>query len=273
MNPTAEAQPPPGQALRHAREARSLPLYKVAEELRLTPELVTAMEEGRYDSLGPAVFARGHLRRYATLLGLAAEPLLENYEAAHRDDVSPSLLPPASLRTPVAGRRSPLAVAMAVLVPAALAAIVAGAWWLQGREPASATAPAGTPAETAASPDAAALSAGQADSTPAAAGEAAPATRDPDRLAFGFTDACWVEVYDATGQRLAFELAERGTARAFPGPAPWRVVLGNVSAARMTVDGRSVPLPRNVVVQNTAQVYVDEAGTVARVPAASQDET
>ena len=75
MNSTPEA-PPPGQTLRAAREARNFSLLKVAEELRLPPERVEAMEEGRYDSLGPAVFARGHLRRYAALLQLPAAPLL-----------------------------------------------------------------------------------------------------------------------------------------------------------------------------------------------------
>ena len=262
---------PPGQALRAAREARKLSVAKAADELRLSHDQVTAMEEGRYDSLGPAVFARGHLRRYAVLLGLPEGGILEAYEAAHRDDASPTLLPAASLHTPVVERKSPLARALAVLVPAALAAIVAGAWWLQGRDEAPASAPATfgeteTPGDTGAT----SLVPGQAVGRAAEVGEAAP---DSDRLAFDFTDPCWVEVYDATGQRLAFELAARGASLAFSGPAPWRVVLGNVRAAHLAVDGRKVTLPGNVVMQNTASIYVDEAGTIARVPAASQDES
>lgn len=269
MSSTPEGTAPPGQALRAAREARNLPLHKAAAELRLAAEQITALEEGRYDSLGPAVFARGHLRRYAALLELPAEPLLEDYESAHRDEVSPTLVVPASLYTPVDARKSPPAVAMAVLVPAALAAIVAGAWWLQGRQ-AAVPVTAGAPGEVAT----AALEPGQAaGQPPTEIREAAPGRPDPDRLALDFTDSCWVEVYDATGQRLVFELAGQGTTLAFPGPAPWRVVLGNVRVARMSVGGRSVPLPGNVVVQNTASIYVDEAGTVARVRAASQDET
>lgn len=271
MSPAAGEPALPGQALRSAREARGLSLHKAADELRMTPDQVAAMEEGRYDSLGPPVFARGHLRRYAALLGLAAEPLLEEYEGAHRDAVAPTLMPPASLRTPVAERKSPLAVVMVVLVPAALAAVVAGAWWLQGREQATPAVPSATPLESPAQlevPDAASPQA-----QPGTVAEAAPALPEPDRLAFEFTDACWVEVYDATGQRLAFQLAERGATLAFAGPAPWRVVLGNVRGARMSVDGRATPLPGSVVAQNTTSIYVDEAGTVARVPAASQDET
>jgi len=265
---------PPGQALRAAREARKLSVAKAADELRLSHDQVAAMEEGRYDSLGPAVFARGHLRRYAVLLGLPEGGILEAYEAAHRDDASPTLLPAASLHTPVVERKSPLARALAVLVPAALAAIVAGAWWLQGRDEAPASAPATFgEAEAPGDTGATSLVPGQAVGRAAEVGEAAPAASDSDRLAFDFTDPCWVEVYDATGQRLAFELAARGASLAFSGPAPWRVVLGNVRAARLAVDGRKVTLPGNVVMQNTASIYVDEAGTIARVPAASQDES
>ena len=281
MNPTTGAAASPGQALRAAREARDLPLHKAADELRLTVEQITAMEEGRYDSLGPAVFARGHLRRYTTLLNLEAGPLLEDYEAAHRDVASPTLVPPASLHTPVAGPRSPLSVAMAVLVPVALAAIVAGAWWLQGRDRTPAAAPeapaaaetVSAAAESAAPASAqpvAAQGAGQDGASAAGIGDAAPAAPDRNRLALEFSDTCWVEVYDATGERLAFELAGPGAALGFPGPAPWRVMLGNVRGVRMSVAGRSVPLGPRMVVQNTASIYVDEAGTVARVPIAAE---
>lgn len=260
---------PPGQALRAAREAHKLSVAKVADELRLSQDQVTAMEEGRYDSLGPAVFARGHLRRYAVLLELPEGGILEAYEAAHRDDASPTLLPQASLRTPVVERKSPLVRTLAVLVPAALAAIVAGAWWLQRRDEAPAPMPAASgEAATPREAGATGLVPGQAMGRAVEVGEAAP---DSDRLALDFTDACWIEVYDATGQRLAFELAARGASLAFSGPAPWRVVLGNVRAARVAVDGREVPVPGNVVIRNSASMYIDEAGTVARVPAASQD--
>ncbi len=260
MSATPEEPAPPGGALRAAREARGFSLLKIAEELRLTPERVTDMEEGRYDGLGPAVFVRGHLRRYAALLGLPAQQFLEGYEATHHEEAVPEAPPPASLNAPVVESRNPLAAAVPVLLPAALAAIIAGAWWLQGRESPPAAAPVAAVTEAAVQP--------AAPPPPEA-----PVRADAGRLTVDFTDLCWIEVYDATGQRLAYELAEGGASLAFPGPAPWRVVLGNVGAARVTLDGRDVTLPGRVVVQNTATIYVDEAGTVARVPATPQDET
>lgn len=265
MNETGAAAPPPARTLRTARETQGLSLAKVADELRLTPDQVMAMEEGDYDRLGPAVFARGHVRRYAVLLGLPVEGFLESYEATHRGDASPSLVPPASLHTPVTDARDLRTRLLAALVPVALILAVALAWWLQARSPQP--APAGRPA--AAEPAAAAQ---ESAAAPVPEQDADAALEPPGaRLALEFSDLCWIEVYDATGERLAYELARPDARLEFPGPAPWRVLLGNVAAVRMSVDDRVVPLAGDAVVQNTASLFVDEAGTAARVPTESAD--
>lgn len=89
-------RPAPGQRLgaqlRAARTARSLSLAQAAEALRLEAQSVTALEEERFDQLGAPVFVRGHLRRYAELLGLSAETVLEAYRAITPDsDTLPEL--------------------------------------------------------------------------------------------------------------------------------------------------------------------------------------
>ena len=71
-----------GSRLAAARVARGLVPAQVAQQLRITPEIVLAMEEGRYADLGPAVFARGHLRKYAALLGVPAEEVLADYDGS-----------------------------------------------------------------------------------------------------------------------------------------------------------------------------------------------
>ncbi len=54
---------------------------------------MTALEEERFEVLGAPVFVRGHLRRYAELLGLSAETVLEAYRASAPDsDTLPDLL-------------------------------------------------------------------------------------------------------------------------------------------------------------------------------------
>jgi cytoskeleton protein RodZ len=116
----------PGAMLRSAREACGLSIEEVADRLRLNEALVLAMEEDRFGLLGAPVFARGHLRNYAALVG-AAEP--EVIAAFDVGDVPEPTFLPALDRAPAARSRARGGrIAAAVLVLAAAAAAVA--WWL-----------------------------------------------------------------------------------------------------------------------------------------------
>jgi cytoskeleton protein RodZ len=83
----------PGAVLRRAREARGLTEQQAAERLNLDAGAVVAMERGDFAALGAPVFARGHLRRYGTLLGVPEEALLDSYEQARTHPEQPSLVP------------------------------------------------------------------------------------------------------------------------------------------------------------------------------------
>ncbi len=86
-----------GERLRSARKARALSVAKIAEELRLEESVVSALEEGRFEAVGAPVFVRGHLRRYAAVVGLSAESVLEAYRAAvPGSDAPPRLAQPRS---------------------------------------------------------------------------------------------------------------------------------------------------------------------------------
>ena len=84
-----------GERLRSARKARALSVQQVAETLRLEEASVIALEDGRFDAMGAPVFVRGHLRRYAQLVGLSPETVLDAYRAA-----SPGSEAPPSLARP-----------------------------------------------------------------------------------------------------------------------------------------------------------------------------
>lgn len=81
-----------GERLRSARKARALSVAQVAETLRLEEPMVLALEEERFEALGAPVFVRGHLRRYAQLVGLAPDSVLEAYRAAVPASMSPPSL-------------------------------------------------------------------------------------------------------------------------------------------------------------------------------------
>jgi len=117
----------PGLLLRGAREARGLSIEEVADRLRLNVALVLAMEEDRLGLLGAPVFARGHLRNYAALVGASERAVMDAFEAGEVPE--PTFLP-ALDRTPVARPRSRGAwVAGAVVLAAAAAAAIA--WWMR----------------------------------------------------------------------------------------------------------------------------------------------
>src|SRR5688572_25117392 len=71
----------PGELLRRERDRRSMSLQQAAEDLHLDPRTVQAIEENRFAALGVPVYARGHLRKYAALLGLSPEYIIQRYEA------------------------------------------------------------------------------------------------------------------------------------------------------------------------------------------------
>lgn len=120
--------PSPGARLRAAREARGFSIEEVAERLRLNAALVLAMEQDRFALLGPPVFARGHLRHYAVLVGA---PENEIVAACDVDEVpEPSFLPALDLKPNARGN---LRWAWPVTAVLFVIAVVTIFWWLTAR--------------------------------------------------------------------------------------------------------------------------------------------
>jgi cytoskeleton protein RodZ len=66
----------PGARLRGAREAAGLSLDQVAQQLKLAPRQVKALEDENFAELPGRTFSRGFVRNYARLLNLDPEDLL-----------------------------------------------------------------------------------------------------------------------------------------------------------------------------------------------------
>lgn len=272
-----------GATLAAARESRGLSVAQVAEQLRLTSEVILAMEEGRYQVLGPPVFARGHLRKYASLLGQPADELLRDYDASSSRVAESSLIPPASAHTHVESEHRRRWRWQPWLIVVAAAVIATAGWWFwQGRSgtPPASQSESAPATEQFEAPPPGSLGAPQPDVPgPVVPPEAAPAgepaaepatqqtgstaTQEPGGLMLAFSGPCWLEVYDAGGARLAFELVEAGEYRSFQGPAPWRVVMGNAPAVSAQLDGRPVSIPAGLLLHNAATVSIAASGTVA----------
>jgi cytoskeleton protein RodZ len=68
--------PSAGALLRSAREASGMTIDAVAQQLKLAPRQVRALEEGDYTHLPGRTFVRGFIRNYARLVRLDAEMVL-----------------------------------------------------------------------------------------------------------------------------------------------------------------------------------------------------
>ena len=128
-----------GETLRAARDGRGISLEQAATQLRCDQRVIEALEAGRFDELGPPVFARGHLLRYAALLGEPGEAMVEEWSQIAAAGTSAELM--RGLHGP-RGRDLRQVRRRLVTAAALLSAVLIAVWGLQnlpGREPAVAT--------------------------------------------------------------------------------------------------------------------------------------
>ena len=256
-----------GQRLARARSEKNISLRDIAKELHLDEPKVRALEENRFDDLGAAVFAKGHLKKYAELVEVPVDDVMSDYYKMTR-----SAPPPPVVGTKHKAPRefSPgpwIAGAVFVLVAAAIAALVY--WYLTSADaPRTDSAPVESapmdtrpadPGQDSVSmplPGPAEAESGLEDAMESApaAGETLPAeeveeTATPEvpaqadagpaalQLSLVFSGDCWTEVSDADGARLFFGLGSAGRTITVSGAPPLRVLLGNSDNVVVQVDG------------------------------------
>jgi cytoskeleton protein RodZ len=272
----------PGARLRAAREAAGLSLDQVAQQLKLAPRQVKALEDESFGELPGRTFSRGFVRNYARLLHLDAQDLL-----AHLPDVAqaPALESPTLHSTGAMIAELPSASAQKAglgrwLIPLILiGCIVAAAayeWYRGGltntAEPARSVSDA-TDRRASAAPPVVALpnplasfpqtAAPQATAPQGTAPETAPpeaSMRDsvttsvsgaavPTSTASGdatllltYQGPSWTEIRDRSGQLIVSRLVMSGSVEPVKGTPPFDIVLGNAHVVTLAFRGKSVDL-------------------------------
>jgi cytoskeleton protein RodZ len=140
---------PIGPRLKAERERRGLSSQKAADELHLDGWVIDALEAENYERIGPSVYAKGHLKRYASLLGLPPDEIIAGYESQGQAP-KPLAAPPANVRLrtdvpAVSGLPWPQLVGSVVAASLILGVLWWKPWHHRGAEP-------GTPEPVAASP-------------------------------------------------------------------------------------------------------------------------
>jgi len=100
-----------------------------------------------------------------------------------------------------------------------------------------------------------------------------PARRAKDgELTLKFSSDSWAEVYDASGQRLFYDVGAAASAHTVRGPAPLRVILGNASGVAVEYNGRPAPIPAAVQPDGSARFVINAHGrAVPASPASDGD--
>ena len=266
---TEEEAPVGGGRLRAARDKQKISILAIAKELHLDEQKVTALEDNRFESLGAPVFAKGHLRKYAQLVGIDDREVLADYYELTRSAGSP---PVVGQRKQHRSRRVTPGPWIALVIVVVVLAFI---YWTftRGPEPTSPgpdvpevsieregeeAAPTPVPvapvpvittdygdadieppaAEESAAPSAEAEPVVESVDTPETVADTAPpAAAGQVTVALSFSEDCWTEITDSTGERLFFNLGRADSSVTVSGVPPLSVLLGSADGVSVSVNG------------------------------------
>jgi cytoskeleton protein RodZ len=249
-------QPSVGQILRDAREAQGIALEDAAVRLRLMNRQIEAMETDDFDSLGQPVFARGFVRNYARLLGLAPDELLARMPGAPAEAAVVQPIEPPMARSWLT---SPWLILLMLGMLLMVAVPVGLYLWLNSDvdenplnqiavtqlrpTPAAPVSPALPVVEAPAVPAEPVVVETPAEAAAPVASEPAPVEAPVAGVVhLEFGDEAWTEIKDASGRMLHRQLNQPGSSIEVRGQPPFEMVIGNAAQARMTYNGRPIDL-------------------------------
>jgi cytoskeleton protein RodZ len=288
----SESTVPPGAKLKAERERRGLSAQKAADEMHLDRWVIDALEANDYKRIGPTVYARGHLKKYAALLGLPAAEILAGYESrppgpVETTSAGPSMLLSTREEGPAFGNWSPTQIVGCVIAALLLVGVL---WWRPwhqrskapvSRPPVAATSVAATPDGPAESggDSAAAASPGTSGEMPAAplatpaiengtglpaADAVPPPGAGRARLRLSFSADSWVDVHDANGKRTFAGNGLANSVKTIAGAAPLRVYLGAGSGVQLEINDRAVAIGPQFFAGDVARFEAGADGVLRR---------
>jgi cytoskeleton protein RodZ len=276
----------PGSKLKAERERRGLSAQKAADEMHLDRWVIEALEGDDYARIGPTVYAKGHLKKYAALLGLQPSDVLAGFDARAQPRAEPQSAGPSMLLRSRDEESSSSSSSLVAIAAGAAVVLVAGLlWWrpwhVHGKGAASAAAaPASAPAASAAAKPETSLVASAsaspvtAQDTPAATppaatiSEDAPAQPQPGagraRLRLSFSADSWVDIHDAAGKRTFAGNGLANSVKTISGTAPLRVYLGFGSGVQLEINDRAVAIGPQFFAGDVARFEAGADGVLRR---------
>jgi len=263
-----------GETLRSRRLSLGQDLKDVAAALRLPGMVIDDIEGGRADRLS-GIYRRGYIRNYAQHLGLDADALL----APTGEDRPPDLqrvLPAPRRRWQLEKylKIATYALVTTVIVPPLVYFYVAGGSRILERQPDHAAETRSVVQSGAAGVERDSSRGERPDPSPAghvsasalplsplrpAVQEVAPSSSETLTESVATTEELlqatgsplaalelellgdsWIEIHDADGQRLEYDLLRAGQSRSYEGQAPFTVLIGRANAVSLSINGEAV---------------------------------
>jgi cytoskeleton protein RodZ len=299
----SEAEESLGGRLKAERERKGFSTQKAADQLHLDAWVIEALESGDYARLGPSVYGKGHLKRYAGLLGLPADEIIGAYET--RPPAAAAQPPALRMRTAeTPDRAPPWATVTGVAIISLLVAVASVLWWrpwharsaaatvgpaasgmvvaapgngprkMPGGDLAGEGAPDGDgrsvdrvvgsgPIAESTAPGGPRAVAAAADSVAAGGADAVPGLGHA-RLKLSFSADSWVDVRDASGRRLFAGRGHANSVKTIAGAAPMKVYLGFASGVQLEVNSRVVAIGPQFVTGDVARFEAGADGVLRR---------
>ena len=277
----------PGSKLKAERERRGLSAQKAADEMHLDRWVIDALETDDYQRIGPTVYAKGHLKKYAALLGLPTAEILAGFESrapsrAEAPAAGPSMLLSTRDDSPSAGRLTPIKIGTGAAIAVAIGLLWWRPWHPHAKVPSAVppaasvqAAPADKPMESAILSDASAAPVTPEAATPIPAadpgtviGTDAPAAPVPGagraRLRLSFSADSWVDIHDASGKRTFAGNGLANSVKTISGAAPLRVYLGVGSGVQLEINDRAVAIGPQFFAGDVAHFEAGADGVLRR---------
>ncbi len=238
-----------GKALSEARERSGLTTAQVSEATRIRSTLIAQIEGDDFSHCGGDVYARGHIRSIARVVGIDPAPLVAEYDQAHPGDAVPvaseALAPerPSRPPLPVPAERvggpnwsRAMAVALGVIV---LVFVITQLVPRGSSHPGAINAPAkpatsGSPAARPTPPT----------STPSTSPSSGLLARIPsnsvDVKIIADNGNSWVRATGSDGKQLYEGTITAGQTQDLTDERVVRLIIGNAGAVRLVVNGKDL---------------------------------
>ena len=286
-----------GAVLADARKARNKTVDDVSEYLKIPAKVISAIENSDFAALPPPTFSQGYIRAYARYLNLEEKSVLKMYNLALPHESAAELKSRSKLPAEANSQSPLVKTVTMALIIAVITAVIYGSYdyyqkkagvmesQLESRQQSFTGNSLNSPASQSGSQhlpikqnarlteddqlvvDDSAESeleseTDQALSDPPVTAEEGDLLAETDIKPDGVIEifaenGAWLEVYDASEQRLFYNMLNKGKSKTLTGQPPFRIALGNAGSTRITINDVKLDMRGFIRSNNTASFMVD----------------